>query len=181
MTKSPSPADWQMESSKVIFESKHTTVVLREASTGDETVDKEVVERKLGVTMVLHVPTGVVLQRHMRLGAATVVLELPAGAVNKHDANPEVAARRELEEECGWVGGDLEPLGDIWTSPGWTNEQTAFFDVTGGSFGDDDRGGSLEESMQNIVIAEKDIPRMVRSGGICDAKTIVGLALAGLI
>jgi ADP-ribose pyrophosphatase len=53
----------------------------------------------------------VVCQQY-RFGVDKIMYQFPAGMVNKNE-DPETAARRELEEESGYVGGELTYLGKV--------------------------------------------------------------------
>ena len=54
-----------------------------------------------------------VLVRQYRHGARAWTLELPAGAIDKADADPSVAAARELREETGYTAPDYRHLGAL--------------------------------------------------------------------
>jgi len=68
----------------------------------------------------------VLLIRQYRHAAGGTILEVPAGKLDAGEA-PAVCAARELEEESGYRAGRLEPLGRIWTTPGFTDEVIHLF------------------------------------------------------
>jgi ADP-ribose pyrophosphatase len=71
----------------------------------------------------------VILVRQYRHNLHGYGLELPAGNVSKGE-QPEKAARRELEEETGYVLGDgaeLVSLGSFYSLPSETNKYTHVF------------------------------------------------------
>ncbi|MDJ0846908.1 MAG: NUDIX hydrolase [Myxococcota bacterium] len=68
----------------------------------------------------------VLLIRQYRHAAGGMILEVPAGKLDDGEA-PELCAARELEEEAGCRAGRLEPLGFIWTTPGFTDERIFLF------------------------------------------------------
>ncbi len=68
----------------------------------------------------------VLLIRQFRHAAGGTVLEVPAGKLDGAE-DPAVCARRELEEEAGQRAGRLERLGEIWTTPGFTDERIHLF------------------------------------------------------
>jgi ADP-ribose pyrophosphatase YjhB (NUDIX family) len=72
----------------------------------------------------------VLLAREYKHGAGDVVFTLPAGFVEPGEA-PEAAARRELSEETGYVGGDFEPLGSFLVLPGLSGMAVHAFLVRG--------------------------------------------------
>ena len=70
-----------------------------------------------------------ILVRQYRHNLRSYALEFPAGMVSEGES-PEVAARRELAEETGYVlgpGGELRPLGSYYSLPSETNKYTHVF------------------------------------------------------
>jgi ADP-ribose pyrophosphatase len=70
-------------------------------------------------------PSEVLLIRQYRHAAGGTIFEVPAGKLDGED--PAVCAARELEEEAGQRAGRLEKLGEIWTTPGFTDEKIHLF------------------------------------------------------
>ena len=75
-----------------------------------------------------------ILIRQERIPIRAVIWEVPAGQIDDESEtdSDEIAAvaLRELREETGFElseGGDLTPLGDYFTSPGFTDERGYFF------------------------------------------------------
>ena len=64
----------------------------------------------------------VLLVRQYRYAASDWLLEVPAGKLDPGEA-PDTCALREVEEETGVRPGRLEPLGWIFTTPGFTDEK----------------------------------------------------------
>jgi len=67
----------------------------------------------------------VLLVRQYRHAAGGYIWEVPAGKLDGE--LPEVCARRELVEEAGVEAGRLESLGDIVTTPGFSDEVIHLF------------------------------------------------------
>jgi ADP-ribose pyrophosphatase len=68
----------------------------------------------------------VLLVRQYRYAAGGFLLEVPAGKLDPGEA-PRACAAREVEEETGHRPGRLDPLGHIWTTPGFTDERIWLF------------------------------------------------------
>ena len=66
----------------------------------------------------------VVLVRQYRPGIGEVHFEIPAGVIDPKDADPEAAARRELQEETGYGGGRWSPLMILSANPALQNNLT---------------------------------------------------------
>ena len=114
----------------------------------------------------------ILLIRQHRHCAGGELLEVPAGTLDKGEA-PEACALREIEEETGFRAGRLEPLGWIWTTPGFTNEKIhlfAAFDLTPGKV---ERDHDEVIEVERMSFAEA-LDRAAR-GDITDAKTIATL------
>lgn len=86
------------------------------------TAYREVIEHPGGVAILPLLPDGTVLcVRQWRYPYGQALLELPAGKLDLGEDH-RLAALRELKEEVGAVPGQLDYLGRIYPSPGYTNE-----------------------------------------------------------
>ncbi|WP_449622899.1 NUDIX hydrolase [Robertmurraya sp. Marseille-Q9965] len=56
--------------------------------------------------------------------------ELPAGAIDPEDKSPLETAKRELQEETGYIADTWTPLGSFFPSPGSTSEEIYLFLAT---------------------------------------------------
>lgn len=142
-----------------------------------------------GVREIAHHPGGavvvpvledgqVMLVRQLRYPFGVHVLELPAGKLGPGE-NPEAAARRELEEETGWVADHLTKLTSIYTTPGFCDEELHIYLGTGLHASPD--GHKREEGEFTMTIHTFPLDetlRLIETGEIKDSKTIVGLLLA---
>lgn len=72
----------------------------------------------------------VLLVRQYRYATGGWLLEVPAGKLDPGES-PETCAAREVEEETGYKPGSLQPLGWIWTTPGFTDEKIWLYIATG--------------------------------------------------
>jgi ADP-ribose pyrophosphatase len=120
----------------------------------------------------------VVLVEQERPAVGQRTLELPAGLLDAGE-EPAAAARRELHEETGYDAAQLEPLGTIYSSPGFTDETLHLFLARGlmregASEGAPDRDEITGVRTMPLAVA---IAR-AESGALRDAKTITGLLLA---
>jgi ADP-ribose pyrophosphatase len=122
--------------------------------------------------------TKVLLVRQFRAAVGSELLELPAGKRDVAGESPEETARRELEEEIGLRPGRLERLAHFYNSPGFSDEHSIVYMATELTPGRLDRQGVEERQMTVVTVALAEVPGLIASGAICDAKTIIGLCLA---
>ena len=122
----------------------------------------------------------VLLVRQYRSPAERVLLELPAGTLDPRPdgsvEDPDLAARRELEEETGHRAASWRLLGRFWTAPGFTSELMHLYLATELSPADDDRLAPDEDERLHLLrMPWRDAVAAVERGEIEDAKSIVGL------
>lgn len=134
---------------------------------------RELVDHPGGVGIVgLTDDNEILLVRQFRAPYKETIYEIPAGKLEKGE-DPREAGIREFKEECGAEAEVFEPLGEIYPTPGYTNEIIRLFYATGLTFGDQ----SLDEDEFLDVKKFKldDCVRRIMSGEIKDAKTITGI------
>lgn len=140
------------------------------------TARREIVEHRPSVALVALDSQGrAILVRQFRKAVEETLLEVPAGVTL--DGEPaEEAARRELEEETGYRAGRLEPLGGVYSSPGFCTEVLHLFLATELIPGP--QRAEADEDIQVVPMPLAQAPQMVASGQIRDAKSVAGLLLA---
>jgi ADP-ribose pyrophosphatase len=114
----------------------------------------------------------VLLLRQFRYAAGGTIWEVPAGKLDAGE-DPAVCARRELLEETGMEAGRLDRLGEIWTTPGFTDERIVLFAAR-----DLVQKGSAHEPHELISVEAVPLAAalaMIDRGEIRDAKTIAAL------
>ena len=136
---------------------------------------REVVEHPGAVAVVPVLPDGRVLMvRQFRHPVGRILLEIPAGKLAPGE-NPDECALRELEEETGHLAGKLERVASIFTAPGFTDEVIQIYlavELKKTTVNPDE-----DEFLAVVAHEPQEIARMIRSGDICDAKTIAGFYL----
>ena len=120
----------------------------------------------------------VLLVRQYRAAVDQDLLEIPAGKRDVAGEPPETTARRELLEEVGMRAGRLEQLAEFYNSPGFCDEHSYIYLALDLEAGSTDLHGIEEEHMTVERVALDDVPGLIRTGAIVDAKTIIGLTLA---
>jgi ADP-ribose pyrophosphatase len=142
------------------------------------TVDLEVVRHPGAAAVVPLKDDGtIILIRQFRHAAGGFIYEIPAGKLDPGE-DPRVCAARELEEEIGYRAGQLDLHSSIFTAPGFTDEVIHIYKATRLTRGRQqlDRDEVLEVIEMPLVEAI----RMIETGAIRDAKSIVGLQAVSL-
>ncbi len=119
----------------------------------------------------------VVLVRQYRAAIDAILLELPAGKRDVADEPVEVTAHRELEEEVGMRAGSLEKMAEFYNSPGFCDEHSFLFLATDLTPCATSFQGHEEQHMTIERVPLDDVPGLIATGGIVDAKSIIGLCL----
>jgi ADP-ribose pyrophosphatase len=129
--------------------------------------------RHCGGAAVLLVKDGkVALVKQYRYLYGKEIYEIPAGKLDKGE-EPQAGAGRELEEETGYRANTLVHLGDIYPSPGYTDEVIYIYLALGSEF----VGQRLDEGeFLNVeFVPLKKVIEMIDGGIITDAKTVTAV------
>jgi ADP-ribose pyrophosphatase len=160
----------------VTFESRGFKVICRQED--GEAKGWHYVRRKPGIAILAVADDGKILfvkQRRPAIGQE--LLEIPAGGV-EGDGSLEHEAKRELEEETGYVARRIELITEIYGSPGYFSEKTYIF------FADDLLPGTqyltdneTRNELRLVRMRYSDAVREIQLGRITDAKTVVAVLL----
>ena len=159
---------------ETIFTDRIFTVVKRYVTgKSGKKLERHVVLHPGAVVILPILPDGrIVLIRQNRIAVDEDLIELPAGTIETGE-EPVATARRELQEETGYWAGVLTPLLKFYASPGFVREEMRLFKAT-----ELVAGPTAQEDGEKIETLLLDLPqamKMIYSGEIRDAKTIIGL------
>lgn len=114
----------------------------------------------------------VVLLRQYRYAAGGPIYEVPAGRLEPGES-PEACARRELEEEAGYVARSWRRLATIYTTPGFTDERIHLF--LAHDLEAREPAGEADEFIEVEPVPWSVAMGWIREGRLVDAKTLVAL------
>lgn len=138
---------------------------------------REIIEHNGAVAAVaLTDDDRVVMVRQYRYACDDVVLELPAGKIDKGERDPEAAMRRELKEETGYTAKDVRRLGCINPSVAYSEEVIHLYLMTGLTAGEQSLDD--DEALEVELMPFDEVYRMAAEGELTDAKTVAGLFMA---
>ena len=114
------------------------------------------------------------LIRNHRYSVQQVLIELPAGTLEKGE-DPMNCAGRELLEETGYLAGKLQRIGAFFSSPGILTEKLYAF----AAYHLEKKVSALEEDeeIEIMPVLFDDALKMIDTGEIMDAKTIATLLM----
>lgn len=111
--------------------------------------------------------------RQYRNALERETIELPAGGLNGREEPTDVAARRELEEETGYVCGRLELLNSIYTTVAFCNEKIDIYLATELKQG---KQHLDEDEYLNVEAYDlEELKQMIYACKLQDSKTICGI------
>ena len=143
---------------------------------GRETV-YDIIEHPGAVTIIpVDADGNVYFIRQFRPATGEILLELPAGTLEKGE-DPAACAAREIQEETGLAAKRLTSLGGVWLAPGYSTEYLHFFLAT--DLFDCPLKGDEDEFISVEVIPYKKALDMALRGEIKDGKSLAGLLLIG--
>jgi len=162
---------------QVIYDGKKVRLEihhLEDEDTGQRVRREVCVHNGAVVVLAFVAPTRILLLRNRRYTVGQILLELPAGTLEKGE-NPMNCAGRELQEETGYLAQRMKPLGSFFSSPGILTEKIYAFtayDLT-------KTHPALEEG-EEIEVMETELDdaiKMIATAEIQDAKTIATLLM----
>lgn len=161
-------------SSQLIYEGR--AVKLRvdtvKMPSGRETT-REIVEHSDCVAIIaIDADGNVILVNQFRKPVEKELLEIPAGGIEPGE-DPVTAVERELREEIGYLPRKVDRLGGFYSTPGYCTEYLYLYLATN-LFPSQLRAEDTE-NIRLVRVPVSQIPGLITSGRICDAKSIAGL------
>ncbi|HEC2156975.1 ADP-ribose pyrophosphatase [Staphylococcus delphini] len=137
----------------------------------NETAYREVVKHNGAVAICALTPDQqVILVKQYRKALEQELLEIPAGKLEPGE-DRESAAMRELEEETGYKAKKLTLIGEVYGTPGFSNEKISVY------FADDLVEGEVnldeDEFVEKVLYSLEDVKKAVEARTIEDAKTFI--------
>lgn len=140
---------------------------------------REIIEHPGGVVIIPVVNKNkLAMVKQWRHPVKKELIEFPAGKLEPGE-DPFEAAKRELQEETGFVAETWEYLGFIYTTPGFSDEKLYFYKAEELTFTQTDFDDG--EIIEPFLIETDKAFEMIKDGEINDSKSIVGLSYLKII
>jgi ADP-ribose pyrophosphatase len=137
------------------------------------------VEHPGAVAMLPVIDGHVLMVRQFRTPAGRVLLEIPAGTLDRMPdgsiEDPERAAPRELAEETGHTAGTWRKLGAFYPAPGFASEFMHLYLATDLVPVADYAGPEPDERIDLVRMPLAEALALADAGGIEDGKTLIAL------
>ena len=160
--------------SKIFFKGEILNVRVDEIRMPDgSTATREIIEHSDAVAVVpIDRQGNILLVKQYRRAAGKELLEIPAGSVEPGE-KPEETAKRELQEEIGYLPNKIVSMGGFYASPGYNTEYLHLYmatDLVPAKLHTEDT-----DSIEVVPVPVKSITDYIKSGKIRDAKSIAGI------
>lgn len=121
--------------------------------------------------------TTLLMVRQYRHAVRDVLLEIPAGKLDR-DEPPEECASRELREEVGYGAGKMMKLAEFYNSPGYSDERFCLYLAK--DLAPEKGESEPDEFLEVVKVDLNDALAMISQESIKDAKSIIGITLTDL-
>ena len=164
---------------RVIYDGHVIQVAVGEfTAPNGQVVERDLIHHPGAVSVVPLDGDEVILVRQYRAALGHALLEIPAGKRDLADEPLEQCAQRELAEEIGMEASSLVKVASFYNSAGFCDELSHVF-IGSGLVSVPSAAHGLEEEFMTVERHRiDDVPALIESGELCDAKSIIGLLLA---
>jgi ADP-ribose pyrophosphatase len=159
-------------SRQTIFEGKIIDLYLEDVELPNGKTSKREIVKHPGAVAIIAMTEDerILMVRQYRKPLERTLVEIPAGKLEKGE-EPAETARRELEEETGYVCETLTPLLSFYTSPGFADELVHLFVAEKLSKKEDAAPLDEDEFVDILEITLEEAVTMLEEKQIYDAKT----------
>lgn len=136
------------------------------------TSKREIIKHPGAVAVIAITEEGkLVVVEQYRKALEKAIVEIPAGKLEKGE-DPDLCARRELEEETGYGCKDMELISSFYTSPGFADEIVHVY-LASGLYKIENAAGLDEDEFVNLMeITLEEAQGLIKDQKIFDAKTM---------
>ncbi len=117
----------------------------------------------------------ILLVKQYRYPIKSVSIEIPAGKKDFLGEDGLLCAKRELEEETGYMSDEIEKIIDLNSCVGYSNEMIEVFIAKNCYKLENPKPTDDDEFIELMEFSVKDVKRLMKDKKIQDAKTLVAL------
>lgn len=159
-----------------IFSGKIINLQVQDVELPNGKMSKREIIKHPGAVAVLAITEdgNVVLVEQYRKPMEKSLIEIPAGKLEGNE-DPQEAALRELEEETGYACKNIELITSFYTAPGFADELIHLYIATDLKKLENPKSADEDEFVELIEVSLQKASEWIKSGKICDAKTLIAI------
>ncbi len=152
-----------------IFEFKSFKLLHGEKHTNHEFY---IIDSKDWVNVIPITPDNeIVLIKQYRAGSDEITVEVPGGIMEADESDPIITARRELEEETGYVAEKYYRIGSVYPNPAFITNK-CYYVVAEDVVLQGKINFDPSEYIETLLVPMHEIPEMIKNGAITHAITL---------
>lgn len=170
---------WKIINSQLVFDHQWCKVRQDEVELASgKVIDDFFVNVRPDIVLVLAVTQNqeIVFVRQYRHGVGEILLELPGGSFNSQIENSLTAARRELEEETGYVAPQMRLLSTLYDNPVKDTNKIHLI-IAENAHPSGTQQLDVTEDVEIVLIPLEKVLERISTGEICVSGTIAALFL----
>ncbi|WP_434779830.1 NUDIX hydrolase [Neisseria sp. Ec49-e6-T10] len=162
--------------SKELFSGKIIRVLLDKVTLPNGHEAPREVVRHNGAACVLAITPDnkVILVKQYRHPTGEIMLEVPAGKLDKPKEAAAGAALRELAEETPYTAQSVTLLHEFYSAPGFCDEKLFLYQANGVQQ-NSQLSADEDEFVETVLLTKKQVKQALKKRKIVDAKTIIAL------
>lgn len=162
---------------ETIFEGKLVTLETHQVKLQNGNLSmREIIHHGPAVAIVAIDDEGrIAMVRQYRKAIEQAILEIPAGLVDENE-DWDVAAKREFEEEMQLSADHWERLVGFYATPGYLDEYLQLYTAKGLHQVENPKAQDADEHLETEWLTLTECEEAIKSGEICDAKTIYAVS-----
>ncbi|MCI5775455.1 MAG: NUDIX hydrolase [Aerococcus sp.] len=163
-------------SKETIFEGNLLTLEKHDVKLQNGNLSQREIIRHGPAVAIIAINEGkIAMVRQYRKAIEKAILEIPAGLVDP-DEDWDVAAKREFEEEVQLSADHWERLVGFYASPGYLDEYLQLYTAKGLHHVANPKAQDADEHLETVWLTGDECEEAIKSGEICDAKTIYAVS-----
>lgn len=137
---------------------------------------REVVHRAENAVILAITEEGnVIMEKQFRHAFSCPIEALPAGKKDQEDRDILVTAKRELEEETGYVASSWEKLGEFYPAPAYSDEICTAFLAKG--LCKTRQHWDEDELLEVFPLSLQEVQAKIKDGSIRDMRSVLAISL----
>lgn len=163
------------KSSKLVYECSFMKLYEDEVILDNQNISQRVYVKHPGAAAILPITKDnkIILINQYRYPIQKVNLEIPAGKKDDENEDSFECAKRELEEETGYVSSDMKLFKRIYPCVGYSNEYIDLFIAKNCVEIENPKAMDVDENIECVFLSLDEIKHLIKTDQIADAKTLI--------